>query len=85
MGLSIKYVYYWTNFLTPFYLWELHSSPMIVEFNTEVVLGIIYVGAFVSLFAYVLWNKAIHNIGASKAGMIYYTILFLVEHLLIYF
>ena len=61
-------------FLTPFYLWELQSSAMVVEFNTEVLLGIFYVGVFASLFAYVLWNKAIHNIGAAKSGMIYYTI-----------
>ncbi|NQY92795.1 MAG: DMT family transporter [Campylobacteraceae bacterium] len=61
-------------FLTPFYLWELQTTSMIVQINEDLLLGIFYVGIFASLFAYVLWNKSIHIIGAPKAGMIYYTI-----------
>jgi len=61
-------------FLTPFYIWELSISTSKVEINNEVMLGIFYVGVFASLFAYVLWNKAIHSIGAAKSGMIYYTV-----------
>jgi len=61
-------------FLTPFYIWEYQSNTTVVQMNNEVLMGIFYVGVFASLFAYVLWSKAIHSIGASKAGMIYYTI-----------
>lgn len=60
-------------FMLPFFIWEtLNSSP--VQFKSKTVFSILYVGIFASLTAYILWNKAIVKIGATNAGMIYYTL-----------
>ncbi len=60
-------------FLTPFYIWESSAvQPMLVDSKT--ILSFLYVGIFASLTSFVLWNKAIINIGPTKAGMIYYTL-----------
>ncbi len=61
-------------FLTPFYIWEIATTTSVVQMSDDLILGVLYVGIFASLFAYVLWNQSIHLIGAPKAGMIYYTI-----------
>jgi drug/metabolite transporter (DMT)-like permease len=60
-------------FLFPFYIWECATAPP-VQFDTRMVLSILYVGIFASLSAFVLWNKAIAAVGPTKAGMIYYTL-----------
>ena len=60
-------------FLSPFYVWDYFNSPP-VEYTTTTYLSIGYVGIFASLAAFVLWNKSILNIGASEAGMVYYTL-----------
>ena len=60
-------------FLFPFFIWEYVSVPSVV-FELKTILAILYVGIFASLTAFVLWNKAIVNVGPSKAGMIYYTL-----------
>jgi drug/metabolite transporter (DMT)-like permease len=61
------------TFLLPFFLWEHMTGPSI-QFHTKTIISILYVGIFASLTAFVLWNKAIINVGPSKAGMIYYTL-----------
>ncbi len=60
-------------FLFPFYLWETSASA-VITFDLNSIISILYVGIFASLSAFVLWNKAILNIGPAKAGMIYYTL-----------
>ncbi len=58
-------------FLFPFFLWEqrsVHQSFL----NETTIPGILYVGVFASLCAFVLWHKAIVTLGPSKAGMVYY-------------
>jgi len=60
-------------FLFPFFIWETLNSPPI-QFESKTIFSILYVGIFASLTAYILWNKAIVNIGATNAGMIYYTL-----------
>ena len=60
-------------FLFPLYLWETSATPNIT-FDLDAIISILYVGIFASLSAFVLWNKAILNIGPTKAGMIYYTL-----------
>ena len=60
-------------FLLPFYLLELYFIPSKgVESST--VMSILYIGIFASLFAFILWNKAIAIIGAVNAGMVYYSL-----------
>lgn len=39
-----------------------------VELNWGVVLGILYLGGISSVFAYVMWSKAVALIGPAKAG-----------------
>ncbi len=60
-------------FLGPFYLWESLNSQSL-ENDLHVVSSILYLGVFASLFAYVLWFKAVENLGPIKAGMVYYTL-----------
>lgn len=58
-------------FLLPFYIYESLQTPSI-EFNSEVIISILYVGICASLIAFIFWNNAILLIGPSKSGMIYY-------------
>ena len=60
-------------FLLPFYLLELYFIPT-QPYQPITVLSILYVGIFSSLFAFILWMKAISLIGAVNAGMVYYTL-----------
>ncbi len=62
-----------TLYLLPFYIWEYTSSESVVLDKTTIG-SILYVGIFASLIAFILWNKAILQVGATKAGLIYYTI-----------
>lgn len=62
-----------TLFLSPFYIWERGNHPPVI-LETSAIFAILYVGLFASLTAFVLWNKALSTIGASKAGLIYYTL-----------
>ncbi len=52
---------------------EMHFLPPTI-WNTEVIIGIAYAGIGCSCIAYVVWTKAIDNIGPVTAGMIYYSI-----------
>ncbi|CCK77062.1 Conserved hypothetical protein [Oleispira antarctica RB-8] len=58
-------------FLLPFFLIELYLIPA-KSIESSTVMSILYVGVFASLFAFILWNKAISTIGAVNAGMVYY-------------
>jgi len=60
-------------FLIPFYLLELYFIPS-KEVESSTVMSILYIGIFASLFAFILWNKAISIIGAVNAGMVYYSL-----------
>ena len=60
-------------FLLPFFVWE-YLFVAVAVFDARAVYSILYLGVFASLFSFVLWNQAILMVGASKAGMIYYTL-----------
>ena len=60
-------------YLSPFYLWEHLSTPP-AQFSTTVVLSLLYVAIFASLFAFLFWNQAVQIIGPAKTGLIYYLI-----------
>ena len=60
-------------FLFPFFLWERVTSDP-VNFDMTTIISILYVGICASLAAFILWNKAILAIGASKSAMVYYTL-----------
>jgi len=62
-----------TIYLIPFFLYE-YDIRVLQEFNSSHIFSILYIGIFASLFAFILWNKAIEFVGATKAGLIYYTL-----------
>lgn len=54
--------------LTPIYIWEV-SRGRVMVFNASSLLAIAYVGIFASVVAYVLWNKAVSDVGPMRAGL----------------
>jgi len=58
--------------LFPFFLWDRSTAPA-VQVNTGLILAILYIGVLASLTAFVIWNKAIERVGASRAAMVYYS------------
>lgn len=62
-------------FLAPFYIWESTSTEFqISSIDNTTFYSILYLGLFASLFSYLLWGKAVANIGATKSSIIYYTL-----------
>ncbi len=60
-------------FTIPALLLEMHYATPTV-WNKSVIIGIIYAGVGCSGIAYVIWTKAIDNLGPVTAGIIYYSI-----------
>lgn len=54
--------------LTPFYVWELWQG---LHMNSSLLTyaSIVYVALFASVLAFILWNQAVGQIGANKAGL----------------
>ncbi len=59
--------------LIPFFIYEISVNNTAV-YNINVIVSILYAGIFASIGGFVLWNKAIAMIGASKSGIIYYSL-----------
>ena len=59
-------------FLLPFFILDRMANPPIL-FDAKTLTVILYTGILASLAAFILWNRSLMKIGASKAGMIYYT------------
>lgn len=62
-----------TIYLLPFFLYE-YDLRVFEEFSFYHMSSILYIGIFASLFAFILWHKAVEIVGATKAGLIYYTL-----------
>jgi drug/metabolite transporter (DMT)-like permease len=60
-------------FLVPFFIWE-QAGFSGQSLTRTTVPGILYVGIFASLCAFLLWNRAILTLGTPKAGIVYYTL-----------
>ena len=60
-------------FLAPAFVLERALTPAL-ELGPGAVAAIVYVGIGSSLIAFVSWNKAIELIGASRAGIVYYSL-----------
>jgi drug/metabolite transporter (DMT)-like permease len=59
--------------LIPFYAWERAVvGPAVVD--GRAIASFLYLGIFASFISYLLWNRSILLIGASKAGMVYYMV-----------
>jgi len=54
--------------LTPFYLWELSQGLHMVS-SLSTYASLVYVALFASVLAFILWNQAVGQIGANKAGL----------------
>lgn len=54
-----------TFLLLPFYLFELSEAPK-AAWSTELILFIIYLGLGASVICFIIWNMAIHKIGAAR-------------------
>lgn len=59
--------------LVPFYAVELARGGG-VRLGTGAVLGILYLGIFPSVLCYLMWNRAIAEIGAARAGTYLYLV-----------
>ncbi len=59
--------------LVPFFIADRLGNPPIT-WSAEIFVSLGYVGIFASLIAFLIWNKAIHSIGAVKTSLIYYTL-----------
>jgi len=55
-------------FLVPLYLWE-HAAGRTVAVNAESIGGIVYLGLFASLGAYICWNRGVQAVGASRGSL----------------
>jgi drug/metabolite transporter (DMT)-like permease len=55
-------------FLLPLYLWE-HAAGRTVAVNAESIGGIVYLGLFASLGAYICWNRGVQAVGASRGSL----------------
>lgn len=62
-----------TMYLTPLYLMEF-DTRIINEPTVTNTISILYIAICSSLLAFIFWNKSIELLGATKAGMIYYTL-----------
>ena len=62
-------------FLTPFYLWEASNTEFkITTITSTAFYSILYLGLFASIASYLLWGKAVENIGPTRSSIIYYTL-----------
>ncbi len=57
-----------TVLLVPFYLYEV-SAVAAVEWNFSLLLIILYLGAGASVICFLIWNSAIHKLGAGRTAL----------------
>ena len=59
--------------LVPFLLYEMTYTNAITP-TLKIAVSVLYAGIFASIGGFFMWSKAIENIGASMAGIIYYSL-----------
>lgn len=57
--------------IAPFYAWEL-SRGASMALTPTVAMSILYFALFPSVLAYIFWNRAVAEVGASTAGLFIY-------------
>ena len=55
-------------FLLPLTFWELINTERVI-FNATTVFGLIYIGVFASVLAFLGWNNGVIKLGPGKAGV----------------
>lgn len=58
-------------FLMPFDLWELYVKGGFIIDRVSIA-SIAYVCVFPSVLAYIFWNRAVHMVGANRAGIFFH-------------
>lgn len=59
--------------LLPFYALDLANGSRL-SFGAPLVLGVLYLGIFPSVLAYIMWNRAVAQVGAARAGPYIYLV-----------
>ena len=64
---NFLFVIFWagTILLLPFYLWEMKSTEP-TDWNSDLLISILYLGLGASVICFWIWNIAISKIGASR-------------------
>ncbi len=57
--------------MAPLYALEIASGTT-MKVNVASLLGIVYVGMFASVFAYIFWNRGVEQVGPGRAGAFMY-------------
>ena len=70
-GLLLAMVIIGVIMLAPFYAWEVAAGARMV-ISLPNIMGVLYLGAFSSVFAYVLWNYSVSKVGANVASQFTY-------------
>jgi drug/metabolite transporter (DMT)-like permease len=54
--------------LSPLYLWERGRGGKIA-LDAPVIAGLVYLALFASVAAFIMWNRAVEQVGATRAGL----------------
>ncbi|MEG6522104.1 DMT family transporter [Desulfotomaculum sp. 1211_IL3151] len=57
-------------FTTPFMLWEIQTNNIVL--NTEIILGVLYLGTVSTAGAFFLWNKGMEMIDAGIGSLFFF-------------
>jgi drug/metabolite transporter (DMT)-like permease len=60
--------------MLPLYAWEL-AAGRTLNLTVTAVSGIVYMGVFATVVAYVFWNRAVQQVGPNRAGPFMYLML----------
>ena len=68
MFISRKTFFYGVLTALPFMLFQPELCPLTVLLKTEVWSNLLFLGAFASMIAYILWAQSVKYLGAIKAS-----------------
>ena len=57
-----------TLMVLPFFIWELSYSPA-VQWNSNLILSILFLGLGASVICFFIWNIAIHKLGTGRTAL----------------
>jgi drug/metabolite transporter (DMT)-like permease len=57
-----------TLMVLPFFVWELNQSPA-VQWNSNLVFSILFLGIGASVICFFIWNIAIHKLGSGRTAL----------------
>ncbi len=57
-----------TLMVFPFFIWEINQSTP-VEWNSNLILSILYLGLGASVICFLIWNMAIRKLGAGRTAL----------------